>query len=218
MVQHPQVIRKIRTVRDLRGEVYKILREGITTGGLEPGRQLKENDLVAELDVSRTPIREALNQLSKEGLVEIIPRRGAFVRRWTKAEALEILLIREALEGLAGRLAAPKMTPEAIDALEALMSDYKKGRLEYVEADKRFHEGIVNACGMDRLKELIGNLYDSLQMRKILGLSFHDEERIRQSIAEHLRITEALRKGDEDEVEQTVRDHFRKTRFIVERI
>jgi len=110
------------------------------------------------------------------------------------------------------------MTAEAIDALEKLMSDYEKGRLEYVEADKRFHEGIINACGMDRLKELIWNLYDSLQMRKILGLSFNDEERIRQSIAEHLRITSALRSGDEDRVEQTVRDHFRKTRFIVEQI
>jgi DNA-binding GntR family transcriptional regulator len=218
MRQHPQAIKKIRTVRDLRGEVYKMLRRGITSGALEPGKQLKENELVAGLDVSRTPIREALNQLSKEGLVEIIPRRGAFVRRWTKDEALEILLIREALEGLAGRLAATKMTSEAIDALEDLMSDYKEGRLEYVEADKRFHEGIINACGMDRLRELIGNLYDSLQMRKILGLSFNDEERIRQSIAEHLRIVSALRTGEEDTVEQAVRDHFRKTRFIVERI
>jgi len=195
-----------------------MLRQSITSGALEPGSRLKENDLVAEMDVSRTPIREALNQLSKEGLVEIIPRKGSFVRRWTKEEALEILLIREALEGLAGRLATTKITPEAIDALEKLMSDYEKDGLEYVEADKRFHEGIINACGMDRLKEMIWNLHDSLQMRKILALSFNDAERIRQSIAEHLRIISALRAGDEERVEQTVRDHFRETRFIVEQI
>lgn len=195
-----------------------MLREGITTGVLEPGRQLKENDLVAALAVSRTPIREALNQLSKEGLVEIIPRRGAFVRLWSKKEALEILLIREALEGFAGRLASSKMTPQAIDALEKLMSDYEKDGLEYVEADKHFHEGIINACGIDRLRELILNVYDSLQLRKILALSFDDEERIRQSIAEHLRIVSALRTGNEDRVEQAMRDHFRKTRFFVEQI
>lgn len=218
MRQLPQAIKKIKTVRNLKGAVYKMLREGITTGVLKPGRQLKENDLVAELDVSRTPIREALNQLSKEGLVEIIPRKGAFVRRWSKKEALEILLIREALEGLAGRLACSRMTPEAIDALEKLMSDYEKDRLGYVEADKRFHEGIINACSMDRLKEMILNIYDSLQIRKILALSFEDEERIRQSIAEHLRIVSALRTGNGERVEQAMRDHFQQTRSIVEQI
>jgi DNA-binding GntR family transcriptional regulator len=168
--------------------------------------------------VSRTPIREALNQLSKEGLVKIIPRKGAFVVRWTKQEALEVLILREALEGLAGRLATAKMSDEDIDALEALMTDYENGSLEYVEADRRFHEGIVNACGMERLKELIGNLYDSLQMGKVLALSFTNEERISESMAEHRNIISALRVGDEDEVEKAIKDNFQKTRAIVEQL
>jgi DNA-binding GntR family transcriptional regulator len=218
MQKRPPALKKIHTIRDLRGEVYKILRTAITNGVIEPGTRLKEVDLGEELAVSRTPIREALNQLSKEGLVKIIPRKGAFVVRWTKQEALEVLILREALEGLAGRLATAKMSDEDIDALEALMTDYENGSLEYVEADRRFHEGIVNACGMERLKELIGNLYDSLQMGKVLALSFTNEERISESMAEHRNIISALRVGDEDEVEKAIKDNFQKTRAIVEQL
>lgn len=218
MQKNPRVLKKIHTIRDLRGEVYKILRNSITSGELEPGMRLKETELVEELAVSRTPIREALNQLSKEGLVEIIPRKGAYVKRWGKDEALEVLILRETLEGLAGRLATSKMTDKDIDGLESLMTAYEKGSLEYVEADKRFHEEIVNVCGMERLKELIWNLYDSLQMRKILALSFHDEERIRESIEEHRRIIQALRARDENLVEQAIKDNFQKTRLVVARI
>lgn len=216
MKQPLRAMKKIRTVRNLRDEVYKILYHSITTGVFTPGTQLKEVDLVDELDVSRTPIREALNQLSKEGLVEIIPRKGAFVRRWTKEEALEILFLREALESLAGRLATSRMTDEEIDALETLMVEYEKGRLKYVEADKKFHEGIVNTCGLERLKELIGNLYDRFQMSNVLALSFSDRERVKASIKEHRRIIKALRARDESQVEQAMKDNFRKTRAIVE--
>jgi DNA-binding GntR family transcriptional regulator len=218
MQEKPLVLKKIHTIRDLRGEVYKILRKAITSGAIEPGTQLKEADLAEEMAVSRTPIREALNQLSKEGLVKIIPRKGAFITRWTKQEALEVLILREALEGLAGRLAAAKMSRGDIDGLEALMTDYENGSLEYVEADKRFHEAIVDACGMERLKELIWNLYDSLQMRKILALSFNNEERIAESMEEHRRIISALRAGDENEVERATKNNFQKTRAIVEQM
>lgn len=216
MRQLLRTMKKIRTVRNLRDEVYKTLYRSITTGVFAPGTQLKEVDLVEELDVSRTPIREAFNQLSKEGLVEIIPHKGAFVRRWTKGEALEILFLREALESLAGRLATSRMTDGEIEMLEGLMADYENGRLKYVEADKKFHEGIVSACGLERLKELISNLYDRFQMSNILGLSFSDRERIKESIKEHRRIIAALRARDENQVEQAMKDNFRKTREIVE--
>ena len=218
MQKKPFTLEKIHTTRDLRGKVYKILRRGITSGKLEPGARLKEADLVEQLAVSRTPIREALNQLSREGLVEIIPRRGAFVKSWGKQEALEVLLLREVLEGLAGRLATATMTDRDIDSLEALMRDYEKGKLEYSEADRLFHEAIVDACGMERLKELIHNLYDSLQMRKILALSFNDKKRIKQSLAEHRQIIKALRDRDEDAVETAIRNNFKKTRTVVEQI
>ncbi len=98
-------MKRIPTVKNIKLEVYKIIREGIVKSEIPRGAQLKESDLVKKLGVSRTPIREALNQLSKEGIIEIYPRKGAFVKRWTKEEVIEILLIRYVLEGLAVRLA-----------------------------------------------------------------------------------------------------------------
>lgn len=206
------IMRKIETVRDLKGEVYKILRAGIAKGDLAPGTRLKETALVRDLAVSRTPIREALNQLSKEGLVEIIPRRGTFVKQWNKEEALEILLIREALEGLAARLATDQMTDARLDRLAGYMDRYKKGELEYTEADRLFHYEIVQACGMSRLIDMIKNLYDTLRMSKILAVSFEVPERIIESISEHNRIIEALREKDGDKVERLMRVNFQHTR------
>ncbi len=211
-------MKKIKTVRDLRGEVYRILREGIANRTLPPGTRLIETELVEELGVSRTPIREALNQLSKEGMVEIIPRRGTFVKRWSLAEVIEILLLREVLEGLAARLATSRMTEEEIDRLARYMDDYEQGKLDYTEADKRFHEDIVEACGMPRLIELIRNIYDSLQMMDFLSSSFRSKKRIRESVAEHRRVIEALRTGDKDLVERAMRDNFQQTQRYYQRL
>lgn len=209
-------MRKIRTVRDLRSEVYRILRQEIIDGTLEPGTRLLENDLVQRLNVSRTPIREALNQLSKEGLVEIIPRKGTYVRRWTLEEALEILLLREVLEGLAARLATEHLSDQDLERLEDHLESFRRGEINYPESDRRFHQDIVTACGMKRLQELIRNLQDSMQMIKALRASFESPQRIEQSLAEHRRIIEALRSGDPDQVERAMRDNFRRTRHFIQ--
>jgi DNA-binding GntR family transcriptional regulator len=205
-------MRKIRTVKDLKGEVYKILRQAIADGTLVPGERLKETELEKTLDVSRTPIREALNQLSKDGFVEIIPRKGTFVKLWTLEEALEILLLREVLEGLAARLATSRLKEEEVDALAGYLDDYERGEMEYIESDRRFHEDIVRACGMNRLIELIQTLSLSFQVRTALAASFNSPERIRDSITEHRRIVEALRARDEDLVERFTRENFCRTR------
>ena len=211
-------MKKIETVRDLKGEVYKILRKGIASGDLAPGTRLKEADLVRDLAVSRTPIREALNQLSKEGLIEIIPRRGAFVKQWNKEEALEILLIREALESLAAKLATDRITGEQLDRLSGYMKKYEQGELDYTEADRMFHSDIVQACGMARLIDMIKNLYDTLRMNKILAGSFESKERIRDSMDEHLRIVEAMRAREGNRVEMLMRENFRHTRSFLSKV
>src|SRR4030042_3962325 len=110
-------MRRIKTVRDLKSEVYKIIKEGIINREFLPGTQLKESDLVRKLGVSRTPIREALNQLSKEGIIEIFPRKGAFVKKCSREEVIEILILREVLEGVAARLATCLINEEFIKKL-----------------------------------------------------------------------------------------------------
>lgn len=211
-------MKKIQTVRDLKGEVYKILRTGIVNGDLAPGTRLKETDLVRDLAVSRTPIREALNQLSKEGLVEIIPRKGTFVKQWNKDEALEILLIREALESLAARLATARMGEEQLTRLEGYMDSYGRGELGYTEADRMFHNEIVQACGMGRLVDMIQNLYDTLRMNKILGVSFESPDRIRESLVEHKNIIRALRERNGEEVERLMKLNFQHTRGFLDKV
>ncbi len=202
-------MKKIKTVRNLKGEVYRIIREGITGRKLMPGTQLKETALVETLGVSRTPIREALNQLSKEGIVEIYPRQGAFVKHWTKEEVIEILILREVLEGLAARLATGRLTGESIRKLESLAECSPS--TEYARKDEQFHSQIIQNCGSNRLIDLINNLKDTLHMMDMRTVSFESPARIRESRAEHRRILQAFKSGDGDLAEKFTRENFKHT-------
>jgi DNA-binding GntR family transcriptional regulator len=210
-------MKKIKTVRDLKSEVYKIIKEGIISRKFLPGTQLKESDLVRKLGVSRTPIREALNQLSKEGIIEIFSRKGAFVKDCTREEVIEILILREVLEGAAARLVTSQMSDELVRRLEAFFKQYRKGFLDYAEADEQFHSEIIRASGSTRLVRLVTNLKDSLQMLDMRAVSFRYPERIKESLAEHLKIIEAFKAGDAVLAENLTRKHFQHTRFYYEK-
>ncbi len=210
-------MRRIKTVRDLKGEVYKIIKEGIINRKFLPGTQMKESDLVRKLGVSRTPIREALNQLSKEGIIEIFPRKGAFVKNCTKEEVIEILILREVLEGVAARLATLQMSDGLIEKLETLFKDFQKGSIDYAQADEQFHSEIIQASGSTRLVGLVNNLTDSLQMLDMRAVSFRYPERIKESLAEHLKIIDAFRARDAVMAENLTREHFQHTRFYYEK-
>lgn len=209
-------MRKIKTVRDLRGEVYKMIREGITGLKLLAGAPLKELDLAQKLGVSRTPIREALNQLSKEGIVEIYPRKGAFVKRWTKEEVIEILILREVLEGLAARLATKKLEEESIQRLKGYFAGYKGNSIEYARLDEKFHGEVIQASGSARLIDLTNNLKDSLQMLNMRTVSFRFVRRIKESRTEHMKIIKAFEARDEALAEKLTREHFQRTRSYYE--
>lgn len=204
-------MKRIRTVRNLKGEVYKIVRAGIADRTLSPGARLTETDLVKRLGVSRTPIREALNQLAKEGMVEIIPRKGTFVKHHNPEEVVEIIALREVLEGLAARLAAVRLTEADIDAMEAGLERYHSGEMTYSKVDRLFHDRIVTASGMPRLHTLINNLYDSLQMTNVLAAAYKTPGRIEESLAEHRGILEAFRQRDPHLAEKRSRQHLQAT-------
>jgi len=209
-------MRKIKTVRDLRGEVYKMIRQGITGLKLLAGAPLKEMDLAKKLGVSRTPIREALNQLSKEGIVEIYPRKGAFVKRWTKEEVIEILVLREVLEGLAARLATQKLEEKSIQRLKGYFSRYRGNPVDYAQLDEKFHDEVIQASGSARLIDLTKNLKDSLQMLNMRTVSFRFAHRVKESRTEHMRIIRAFETRDEDLAEKLTREHFQRTRSYYE--
>ena len=200
----------------MKAEAYKSLKEAIVSRSLPPGSQLKESDLVEKLGVSRTPIREALNQLSKDGIVEIYPRRGAFVKNCSKEEVVEILILREVMEGLAARLATNHLSEESIQKLESFFAQYKDGSIDYAQADELFHSMIIQACSSTRLVGLINNLKDSLQMLDMRAVSFRFPERITESLAEHMEIIKAFRKRNEILAETLTRKNFQQSRFHYE--
>ena len=210
-------MRKIKTVRNLRSEVYKIIKEGITSQRLLAGAPLKELDLSRQLGVSRTPIREALNQLSKEGIVDFYPRKGAFVRHWTKEGVTEVLILREVLEGLAARLATQKLSEESIQRLKGYFESFKGKSSEYGQLDEKFHNEVIQASGSARLIDLIKNLHDNLQMLNMRAVSFASPQRIRESLEEHMKIIRAFEAREGDLAEKLAREHFQRTRSNFER-
>jgi len=210
-------MKRIKVVRDLKSQVYKNIKDSILNRSLLPGTQLKESELVKKLGVSRTPIREALSQLAQEGVIEIFPNKGAFVKSWEKEEVVEVLIIREVLEGLAARLACAHLTVDMIDKIEKHLVDYQESRISYEQADERFHSDIINASKSRRLMELIQSTHDNLEMMDMRKVNFENSERIQESMKEHYQIIDALRKCDKEKAEGFTRGHYTNTRFYYQK-
>ena len=198
----------------LKDKVYHALREAITEmeiyGEAEPPR-LDERSLAEKLGVSRTPVREALSRLEQEGLVETVPRRGAFVVRKSKAEILEMIHVWAALEGMAARLATQEATDEEIRELHYFVDSYNDSAEaraqidEYSETNIRFHQNIIRLSKSGLLADLTENLF--IHMKSIRARTIKERDRAAQSIIDHARIIEALENRETELAERLVRDH-----------
>ena len=197
---------------NLATQVYEFLKRQIVTGQLSFGLKLTEDHLAKELGVSRTPIREAMNRLAQDGLVTVSPGRGAFVQTLSSHDIVEFFEVREALEGMAARLASSRITKET---LEKLRSDLEAGMVErerngytgYVEADREFHEAITSACGNQHLFQLMTSLRNRIQILRHRSVILPG--RARKSFQEHLDIIEALSCQDSNLAEERMRTHIR---------
>ena len=199
-------------------QAYKELKRIILDHEIPQGGKLKEAELAAALGISRTPVREAINRLEREGLVEIFPQRGAFVVRFTEKDIYELFLIRENLEGLAAYLAAENMTEKDLAILKSCVDGFeepysKKDIQRYARDDFRFHETIVMLSGSRRLTKLIATLHDHIHLFRLTtkGLS----SRMKTSLAEHQQLIEAFRRRDAEEAERRMRQHIRHVRHGV---
>lgn len=202
-------------------KVFHAIREDILNGRYEAHEELKEKAIGDELGVSRTPVREALRQLELEGLVHIIPNRGAFVEGVSLKDLKEIYEIRTLLEGLCARWAAEKIKKEQLDALEEtiFLTEFhcSKGNLDQmVEQDNRFHQILYEACDSKELTHVLKDYHHYLQ--RIRKVSLVDESRAKASALEHKRITEALGAHDPDAAEHCAREHIRNTISNMNRI
>jgi DNA-binding GntR family transcriptional regulator len=204
-------MKAILNPRNLKEAVYQRLKENIVRGKITAGVKLGESRLAQKLGVSRTPLREAINRLEQDGFVEIIPRRGAFVKKHSLQEILESLEIREVLEGLAGRLAARHATPEMIRKMKGCFQGFSKRNVEssissYAHQNIRFHNLIIQASRNQKLIANIRNLFDQMDMVRLHTILLPG--RARKSLDEHRAIIGFIERGQEDQTERELREHI----------
>ncbi len=207
-------LRSLKSNVALKSKVYAALKDAIgrmDIYGRDDPLKLDEHYLAEKLGVSRTPVREALSRLEQEGLVHLIPRRGAYVIRKTKQEILDIIAVWAALESMAARLATQEATDEQIAKLREMFVQFEEpGRPqaridEYSETNIRFHQAIIALSG----NELLIQLADAplLHMRAIRARTIGERDRASRSIIDHMHIIEAIERRDTELAERLVRDH-----------
>lgn len=186
------------------------LEDDILNGRLRPGQQVPIDELAARFGVSRTPVREALQQLEASGLVEVLPKRGTFVAQISLAELIQMFEVMAELEATCARLAARRASAEAVQAIERAMRDAEAEAISgdpnaYYYANERFHRLIYDACGNAFLVQQTLALKNRLKPYRRLQLQLRN--RIAASRQEHRGIVAALLAGDEEAAARAARDH-----------
>jgi DNA-binding GntR family transcriptional regulator len=197
--------------RTLREQVADHLREEILSGRLAPSYELGEVALARSLGISRGPLREALGQLAAEGLVTIVPRRGAVVRRLTRQEFIDAYQVREALESLAIKLAVPRLSKAEKAELHAMCEQMEHAASAgdtdgFFEINRHFHARLVEASGNRKLAEVHGQLV--AQMGRLMKQSVELRGGTEQSAAEHRRILAAVDAGDPELAARLLEEHI----------
>ena len=203
----------------LRDVVFNTLRQAILRGELKPGERLMEIQLANKLGVSRTPIREAIRKLELEGLVLMIPRKGAEVAEITEKSLKDVLEIRRALEDLAVRLACEKITNEELKELKKAGEEFKKvlksqDITEVAEADVRFHDVIYMATDNPKLIQFLNNFREQMYRFRVEYLK-KDEVRP-QLLAEHDEIIKYITDGNKEEASRVVTRHIENQALTVQ--
>lgn len=185
------------------------LREAILRGHLKPGQHLDQNEIAEALNVSRSPVRDALRTLAVEGLVEVYPHRGAVVAELSTDELEEIYFIRGVLEGMAARLAAPSMDDARIATLQTILEEMEatSDLDRWIELNHRFHHTIYQAANRPRLLSIIENLRNTSApyIRQYIASSEHMEE----AKISHRRIFEACVDRDEALAQRETEKHLK---------
>lgn len=195
----------------LRGRVYSKIRGDILEGRYKNNDELRELAIGEELGVSRTPVREAFRQLELEGLIRIVPNKGAYVTGITAKDVKDIYMIRSRLEGLAARWAVENITEEQMEEMEEniYLSEFhtSKGHTEQIaELDNRFHEILYEACNSKMLEHQLREYHEYVQRVRRKTLS--QNNRSTASTEEHKKIMEAIKSGDKDIAENVANKHI----------
>ncbi len=200
-----------KNIKSLGQSVFLRLEEEILNGTLKKGDTLTEITLAERLGVSRTPLRAALHALAEEGLVEIVPNRGATVIGVSRDDLVDIYKIRMRLEGIAAGLAAKRITPEAVKALEnsVELSEFylsKNDSDHLKELDSEFHGIIYKSSGSRHIAKILTELHRNIRSYRKLSLSV--PTRLENSVKEHRAILEAIKSADAELAERLCCEHI----------
>jgi DNA-binding GntR family transcriptional regulator len=206
-------IEPIDTSFSFKNKAYAALKNVIVSMDVYRDRhdiRLDERQLAQDFGISRTPVREAMAQLEREGFVRSVPRRGIYVVRKTRKEVIEMITAWAALESMAARLITERASPDEIAALRDMFATFEDGALrahldEYSEANIEFHQSIIRMSGNSVLISLAENLFT--HMRMIRRKTIVEQDRVEKSIRDHMNIIEALEARDTARAEELVRNH-----------
>ncbi|HEX2924005.1 MAG TPA: GntR family transcriptional regulator [Chloroflexota bacterium] len=208
--------------RDLSDRVYQVLRTQILSGKLAPGQRLSLDEFAQYFKVSITPVRDALRQLSSDGLVELQPRRGAFVTQPTWSHVEEVYQIREILECAAvefvirrGGEALREMEQLVEEIIGTTVGEVHSDYLAYIRLDQRFHQFLIDCVGNKKLSEI----YAGLRSHTLVTLALYSsaDQRATDTLSEHEAILDALRRGDVVAAQSALRTHLRNAKAEIER-
>ena len=204
-------------------KVYKTLKSMILEQKLVPGTKIYQDKLAQELGISRTPLVGALKKLEQEKLITAIPRRGFFVRHFSKQEMIQIFELREVLEGLAARRASLCISDDQLHKLQEFfkglkISSYARSVEKYAKEDRRFHNFLVQIGG-DELSSSILGTYSIITFSYLVGFRSGLVRPPKETLPEHLAMVEAIGAKDPEKAEQAARLHLRRSREkLVEQI
>ena len=204
----------------LRDVVFNTLRQAILKGELEPGERLMEIQLAERLGVSRTPIREAIRKLELEGLVLMIPRKGAEVAKISARSLREVLEVRRALEELAIELACQRMSEEEVGNLQKTQEDFKKAiaegdAMKIAETDEHYHDVIYEGTQNAKLIQMLNNLREQMYRYRLEYIKDEDKRKI--LVLEHEKILKTVRERKVAEAKEAVREHIDNQEITVAR-
>ncbi len=197
----------------LHEDILTQLRDHIVEGHLDPGARIPERELCEKFGISRTPLREALKVLAAEGLVELLPNRGARVRHFTEADIRSLFEVLSGLDFVAGRLACERITDDTIASIERMHLDmythYLRRELaEYFRLNQRIHQAIVDAAANPVLSANYANL-NAVVRRLRYSANLANRDRLSDAMREHEAIIDALRRRDGAELGLLMFEHMK---------
>lgn len=198
--------------KTLHEEIAENLRKMIMTGELKEGDKIKEDRLCASMGISKTPLREALRVLSVEGLVRLVPNRGAYVSKPTFKSIKEMFDVMSVLEGVCARTAAEKMTDRAFQHLEALHGVLEekfrqRDQEAYIRHNNRYHAYVQKLAGNHTLNQIVNGLRQQILLYRFQSLNL--KGRFEDSILEHRQLLEAFRRRDAEKAESLMKSHLK---------